>query len=276
MLNRLMRLFARPADPPTSVHPAVGAALAGHDDIADALAMDDALVAPLQLDGDPAPGRLAAAAAAPEAPRDAFLLAGGLGLPAVALVNLRDPQARVELWALDSSTPVATTRFAQRLELRLPAGEPELGWQASQVIALPRLQALVALRHDDRPRTALVATLDFATGALRPLGLAEPDPFADDAGHVGTLRVAPDGVLIHWRSGRVPLGRWGDVARQDHVVLFTPRERDGLEVLTLALADGNIRAWGLRGTTLWLHAIDGRPRPAPRVRAWSLDLARVI
>jgi hypothetical protein len=276
MLDLLKRLFARPSAQPTTVHRAVGAALVGHDEVADGLAADGALVASLQVDGDPAPGRPASAVAAADAPRDAFLVAGGLGLPALALVNVRDQQARVELWALDSSTPGANSTFERRLALRLPAGEPELGWQASQVVSLPRLQALVVLRHDDRPRTALVATLDLATGALRPLGVAEPDPFADDAGHVGTLRTAPDGVLIHWRSGRMPLGRWGDVALEDHVVLFTPRERDGLEVLTLALEDGNIRAWGMRGTTLWLHAIDGRPRPVPRVRAWSLDLARVI
>ena len=142
--------------------------------------------------------------------------------------------------------------------------------------SLPRLQCLVVLRHDAEPRTVRVAVLDIATGGLRELGIAEPDPFADGVGHVAALRAGTDAVLVRWHSGRVKLGRWGDVALEDHVVLFSPRERDGLEVLTLALDDGNIRGWAMQADTLWLKAIDGRLQPVPRVHVWSLDLARVL
>jgi hypothetical protein len=118
--------------------------------------------------------------------------------------------------------------------------------------------------------------LDIASGALRALGVAEPDPFANGLCHVAALRAGPDAVLVRWHSGRVKLGRWGDVAREDHVVLFTPRERDGLPVLGLALADGNLHAWAMHGATLWMQAIDGWLRPAPRIFTGSLDLARVL
>ena len=145
---------------------------------------------------------------------------------------------------------------------------------------LPRLQCVVVLCRDDDPRTALVAVLDLATRRLRELGVAEPDPFTDGPDgrpvHLAALQAGPDAVLVRWHSGRVRLGQWDDVAQEDRVVLFTPRERDGLPVLTLALDDGNIRGWGLQGTTLWLHAIDGRPRPAPREYVWSLALGAVL
>jgi len=191
-------------------------------------------------------------------------------------VNRRDPEARVELWSLDSPAPTAASLFAQRRELRYPPGRPVVGWQVAQVAALPRLQCLAVLRHDAEPRTALVGVIDLAGGTLRELGVAEPDPFRREPAHVAALRAGADAVLVRWHEGRVPLGHWGDVAALARVLLFTPLERDGLEVLQLSLDDGNVREWGLQGGTLWLHAIDGRPRPAPRVLAWSLDLARLL
>jgi hypothetical protein len=273
MLQILKRLLDRPTARSTIVHRDVGATLVAHRELPDAPAGADAMTPPLQVDGDPAGGRPVVQASLPGAPRDVFVVPGGLGLPALALVNLRDPRPRVELWALDASSPAF---FAERCELRFPPDIAPSGWQVTQVASLPRLQCLVVLRDDAEPRTARVAVLDLASLALRELGIAEPDPFADGLGHCAALRVPAGGVLVRWHSGRVKLGRWGDVALEDHVMLFTPRERDGLEVLTLALDDGNVRAWALQGDTLWLQAIDGRLRPAPRVHAWSLDLSRVL
>ena len=278
MFDALKRLLARAVPAPTHVHADVGAALRAHPALPDGLATGDATTPIVQVDGDPAPGRPVVEATSPTAPRDAFVAPGGLGLPAIALVNVREGEtARVELWTLAAPAHEgAPATFAARRELRLPAAETGAGWQASQVAVLPRLQCLVALRHDDVPRTARVAVLDLASGALRLLGLAEPDPFEHAVVHVAALSAGADGVLVRWHEGRAKLGRWGDVALQDRVLLFTPRERDGLEVLRLGLDDGNVRGWGLQDTTLWLHAIDGRLRPRPRQFAWSLDLSRVL
>jgi hypothetical protein len=277
----LKRLLRR-AEPPraTIVHPALGAALVGHDVWPGDLVAADAAVAAVQVDGDPAPGRPVADARAPQAPRDVFVAPAGLGLPGLALVNVRDPRARIQLWELDAPTPADGVAFARRVELAFPPGRGGVGWQVRQLVPLPRLQCAVALCHDDDPRTAWVAVLDLASRRLRELGVAEPDPFTDGPGgrsiHVAALQAGPDAVLVRWHSGRLRLGRWGDVALEDRVVLFTPRERDGLAVLALALDDGNIRSWGLRGTTLWLHTIDGRLRPTPREHVWSLALDAVL
>jgi hypothetical protein len=258
------------------VHPDVGAPLIAHAALPDGLESEDAMMPPRQVDGDPAPGRPATDHPACNAPRDVFVVPGGLGLPALALVNVRDPQPRVELWALDAESPREVATFVARRELRFPAGHDPAGWQVVQAAGLPRLQCLVVLRHDAEPRTALLAVLDIASGVLRELGMAEPDPFAHGAVHGAALR-APDGaVLVRWHRGRVALGPWGDVAVADAVVFFSARERDGLPVLTLALDDGNIRAWGLLGDTLWMQAIDGRLRPSPRIHVWSLDLSAVL
>ncbi len=276
MLAALKRLFARDTTPVTWVNAAVGTELVRHASLPEDLAAEDAAVPPIQVDGDPAPGRAAVDTPLAKSPRDVFVAAGGLGLPALALVNLRDPQARVELWALDSPTPGPASRFAARRPLRWPAGRESTGWQAIHLSALPRLQCLVALRHDDAPRTAMLAVLDLATGAMRELDVVEPDPFEHAPSHVAALRAAPDAVLVRWHRGRVALGSWGDVAAEDVVLLFTPRERAGLPLLRLSLDDGNIHAWGMRGTTLWMKTIDGRPRPAPRVFVRSLDIGRIV
>jgi hypothetical protein len=281
MPDFLKRLLGR-ADPPraTVVHPALGTTLIGRERWPGGIVAADATVTALQVDGDPAPGRPVAEACDPRAPRDLFVAPAGLGLPALALVNVRDPQARVQLWELGSPTLAGGTVFARRVELEWPPGHEPTGWQVRQLAPLPRLQCVVALCRDDEPRTALVAVLDVATRRLRALGVAEPDPFADGPDgrpvHLAALPAGEDAVLVRWHCGRVRLGRWGDVAREDRVVLFTPRERDGLPVLTLALEDGNIRGWGLDGATLWLHAIDGRLRPAPREHVWSLGLDAVL
>lgn len=276
MLEVLKRLLAPRAPAVTHVHAQVGAPLLACDGLpADALA-PDAMLAAIQIDGDPGPGRVAAEAASPSAPRDAFVVPGGLGLPAIALVNVRDREASVELWTLDPPSGGGLPTFAQRRDLRAPAGEAGAGWQVSQVAPLPRLQCLVVLRHDDEPRTARVAVLDLASGALRVLGAAEPDPFEHVIVHVTAMRAGADGVLVRWHEGRVRLGRWGDVAGKSRLVLFTPGEPAGLEVLRLALDDGNVRAWAMQGNTLLLHAIDGRLQPGPRLFDWSLDLSRLL
>jgi len=276
LLESLKRLLARGAPPVTHVNPAVQAALVRHARLPDDLTAIDAATPPVQVDGDPAPGARAAHAPAAGAPRDAFIVAGGLGLPAAALVNVRNPLPQVELWSLDGATPHDGSTFATRLALRWPSHRPPTGWQVSSMTPLPRLQCLVALRRDDAPRTALLAVIDLATGALREIDLAEPDPFAHTPSHVATLGLDADSVLVRWHRGRVALGRWGDVAAEDVVVLFSPRERDGLELLRLSLDDGNIHRWGLRGHILWLKTIDGRLRPVPREFAWSLELDRVV
>jgi len=271
---KCLRPEARPTA--TAVAAALGAGLHRHAAMPAGVRAEDALVAPFQIDGDPAPGRPAAGSPAPAAPRDVFVVPGGLGLPAVALVNLRDPQPRIEWWALDGPAPTGASTFARRVEPRWPPGDPAQGWQVSQVVALPRLQGLVALRRDADPRTARLLVLDLARGTLRDLGRAQPDPFVHAPVHIAALRVAADAVAVRWHEGRIRLGRWGDVAAMARVVLFTPLERDGLELLRLSLDDGNILGWGLAGTTLWLDAVDGRLRPVPRRHVWSLELSQAL
>ncbi len=275
MLEIFKRLRSGRAAGPTTVAAALAAELVGQAAMPEDLRAESVLAAPHQTDGDPAPGR-PVVAVAPASPRDVFLVPGGLGLPAIALVNLRDPEPRIEGWTLDSSAPTDGSTFAQRRDLRWPTRLASGGWQVAQAVPLPRLQCLLVLRQEADPRTALVAVMTLADGRLRELGRAEPDPFEPDPVHVAALRASPDATIVRWHEGRVRLGRWGDVAAIGRVMLFTPLERDGLEVLRLSLDDGNIRGWGMAGSTLWLQAIDGRLHPLPRVCCWTLDLSRAL
>jgi len=227
----------------------------------------------VQVDGDP-PGAVFVAPGEPaQRPRDAFVVPGALGLPSLVFVNLRRGHACVELWEIDEAQ-----RFVRPRPAAFELGRGDPGDVAVvEALALPRLQALVVVRQE-RPRPqASLHRLDMATGRLLRIAEVEPDPFAHaPAPWLGVLQLAPDTVLVLHRTGRVPLGRWGDVARENHLVLYSPREPLGLPLLTLALDDGNVSHWGLDGSRLWLHSVDGRLRPQPKIFDWSIDLAAAL
>ena len=118
--------------------------------------------------------------------------------------------------------------------------------------------------------------VDSTTGHVRKYGLVEPDWAVGLPPHyLDSLQLSPEAVLVVYRTDRVRLAAERYVNRYDHLLLFSPRYPDGLEVARLGIDDGNLRAWRLVGSKLWLQTFDTRG-DAPREFAWSLDLARVL
>jgi hypothetical protein len=279
----------------TSVHAAVGAPLVRESAWPRAFAPlvepDWPPVRKLGVDAPPPAGVIGTHAGG-EPPADAFLLPAAAGRPPLAFVNTYDTPRRCTLWELDAQA----TRFVRERPLAFDATQAAwLMFSAASVLALPDGQVLIHL-STRQPRIAnLLFVHDGEGGAPRLLSGIEPDasrgpPFA----YVETLQVAPQAVLVLYRTGNERIGPQRYVNHHDHVLLFSPRHRDGLEILTLGLDDGAIRAWGMAGGTLWLEASDDRGggggggggtlghgpparggAPPPRF-LWSLDLQRLL
>jgi len=197
------------------------------------------------------------------------------GQPPVVVANLiKDGIPSAEIWELDASG----TRFAKRrLDQFDPAQSKWVGYETNGATALPAHKVLVGLRYTN-PRAVVGFYLyDRVANDVRPLGVVEPDwtkgvPFI----YADTHQVGPDAALVLFHTDKLLLGAERYANGFDHLMLFSPRHPQGLEVLKLGIDDGNVLRWGLVGKTLWLQTADPRGRGTPVSFTWSLDLSRVL
>ncbi len=226
----------------------------------------------VSVDGPPPAGVLAPDRAE-HPPAEAFILPAAGARPPLAVVNTYDDKRRCTIWELDARG----TRFAKERPVQFDPKQPAwIMYSAATVLPVSADQLLIHLRAH-RPQVAdMLFVYDAAADRVRALGDIEPDwsqgvPFK----FIESLPVSPDTLLVLFHTGKERLGPQRYVNHQDHVVLFSPRHREGLEILTLALDDGAVRQWGMTGAKLWLATSDDRGS-APKTFTWSLDLQRVL
>jgi hypothetical protein len=219
------------------------------------------------------PGGRLATTRAEHPPAEAFVV-DAPGQPSLAVVNTYEDDRRSQIWELDAHDP---TRFAKQRTVQFDAEQSKwLMYTSESVLVLPASRMLIQLRYH-KPRTVDgLYVYDAAANRMRSLGEVEPDwaqglPFR----YVDGLQLKPDTLLVVYHTGKERLGPQRYVNHFDHLVLFSPRHRDGLEIVTLGLDDGNVRHWGMEGGRLWLQTSDDRG-DASQPFVWSLDLARVL
>jgi len=260
------------------VDPAVGAPLVRQAALPAAFttppAPAHALVRDLGGDAPPPAGRLAPNPTERQ-PIRAYVAPAAGGHPGVAVVNIYEPRRETQLWQM---APRDDTRFDTRRAARFsPDQDKWSAFDAESVTGLPAGQLLIHLACDKPLPTDGLFVYDIAADRLRLLAEGvTPDwsrglPFT----FVDTLQVTPDAMLVLFHSDKERLGPQRYVNRVDHLVLFSSARRDGVPVLTLGIADGNVRQWGLVDRTLWLRTSDDRGA-GPRAAFWSLDLARLL
>ena len=221
------------------------------------------------------PGGTLARERAEHPPAEAFVVDARAGQPGIAIVNTYgDTDRKATIWQLDARDP---TRFGTPRKAPFDAEQSRwIMYSAGPVIALPADQLLIHLRYH-KPRTADgLFVYDIAADRMRNLGEVQADwarglPFQ----FVDSLQASPDAVLVRYQTENERLGPQRYVNHFEHLVLFSPRHRDGLEIATLGIDDGNVRRWGMAGGKLWLQTSDDRG-DAPRGFVWSLDLGRVL
>jgi hypothetical protein len=222
----------------------------------------------VSIDGGLPPAGTLAAVRADHPPAEAFVIDG------LAVVNTYEPERRTQLWQLDARD---ARRFdKQRSALFDPAQAKWLMYSAETVLALPGRQVLIQLKYHRPQATDGLFIYDAEADRVRSFGNVEPDwsrglPFR----FIDSLQLRPDALLVRYQTEKERLGPQRYVNHYEHLVLFSPRHRDGLELVKLGLDDGSVRRWGLSGSKLWLQTADDRASP-PREAVWSLDLARAL
>ena len=208
-----------------------------------------------------------------QGPSDAWLAAGG-GPGAPVLVNTYQPQRRLQLWEVDRHDPA---RLANQRLLKLdPQQDKWLFYNAGEAIALPGNQMLVDVGYNNPSPTDRLYVIDLATGAARNLATIEPDWAAGLPLHfLDSLQLTPDALLVVYRTDKVRLAAERYINRFDHLLLFSPRHPQGLEIARIGIDDGNVRDWRFAAGKLWLQTSDSRNDTHVPVN-WSLDLSRVL
>lgn len=204
-------------------------------------------------------------------PAEAFIVDGTAGRPAVALVNTYVDWQSAGFWEIDGK------RFGKARPVAFDAAQKKWTmWSSEAVVALPAGRILFHLKyHDPRPIDALFL-YDAATNNVRQFGKVVPDwsrglPYQ----FIDSLQLRPDVALVRYSSEKERLGPQQYVNHYEHLLLFSPRHPDGLEIAKLGIDDGHVRRWGVVGNRLWLETADDRAGQAGRF-IWSLDLTPVL
>lgn len=201
-----------------------------------------------------------------------FLVAAHGSRPPLALVNRMTDRPSFEIWQMQAGNPQAFDR-----PLPFSLGPEQSGWHSftlDEAACLPGDQMLLGVGHRAPVPRQTLFLHDLGTRRFRSLG-----PVALDASQGPPFRmfqtwpVAPNAALVLFHTDELRLKAEVYVRKYDHLVLFSDRFPQGLEVLKLGLDDGNVRRWAMSGRTLWLDTVDRRTNAT---FVWTLDLSRLI
>jgi hypothetical protein len=212
---------------------------------------------------------------------DAFRVPGRDGLPPLAIVNGGDV-ARPRFWELDSDAPNAA--FVREVPVQLDPAEK--GWivaRASDVGCLPGPWLILGLGYSTGRPFEYVAVFHRETHQVRKISdavWAGHSIYEGMSGATGSLldtrQVGPDVVALLYHTEEIRLRAEVYVRKHDHVMIFSPKYPQGIEVLQLGLDDGNATDWLVINKTLWLRTHDWRSTKDSEGMIWSLDLSAVL
>jgi hypothetical protein len=205
--------------------------------------------------------------------RRVFRIPAAAGNPPLAILAGSEAKKQVQVWELSNDK---VPRFVKQRQASL---DPEQStWVMSWPVAvscLPAHQLALAVGfHAPRKRDGLF-TYNPGSNQFRRISLIEPErsngpPFTP----FEILAASPDATLVLYHTDGIRISADNFAYQFDHVLLFSSRFPNGLEVLKLAVDDGNVWAWAMAGKTLWLQSRDKRKKTQDFI--WSLDLGKVL
>ena len=197
------------------------------------------------------------------------------GLPSLGIVNLGGDVRRPQFWELSTD---AEPSFVRQIPVQLDPDESR--WIAAAAIeaaCLPGTLLALGLVYSPNLTFQSIVVYDRATHAVRKLADAVYDASSGRPDTLLDIRAAgPDRTLLLFHTGQLRLRAEVYVREYDHVMVFSPRHPQGLEVLKLGLDDGNIVEWRLVDDTLRLRTRDRRDETQGGSFYWSLDLSAVL
>lgn len=224
----------------------------------------------VQLRGHAPDGKWASEAVSGET-QPVFLMPAAAGQPALAI--LADTNARMQVWELSSDKPA---RFVKQRPVVLDADQASwLMYFPVAAACLPAQQLALAVGFTAPIMKEALFVYHRASNQFRRVEVIEPEmsgppPYSS----FETLSATPDARLVKYRTGVIRLGAGNYAYQHEHILLFSSRYPQGMEVLKLAIDDGNVRAWAMQGKSLWLQTHDKRKQA--KNFTWSLDLSKVL
>jgi hypothetical protein len=203
--------------------------------------------------------------------RRVYIIPAIAGQPPLALTD--DDKEHLQVWELSNDQ---AARFVKQRPVNLDAAQAS--WGSYYLVAaamLPGNQVALSVGyHAPYPKEALYV-YSPAINQYRRIERIESDmssgpPFTS----FETIAAAPEAMLVLYHTGLIRIAAENYAYEKDHVLLFSPRHPLGLEILKFGIDDGNVRAWGMQGKSLWLQTQDRRKKPIDLY--WSLDLTKVL
>ena len=214
-----------------------------------------------------------AASVVPGAATSAYLVEGVAGQPRLVLVNMSTAPMEFEIWELAAA---AKDAFARQRKFEM-AAEPGqwIARRVAGVASLPGHRLFVAVRYLGSKLRNAAYLYDIDRNLMIRVGAIEPDT-SDPDQYFETRLVGADALLVRFDSDNVRLAAERYANTRNHLVLYSRRFADGLEVLNLGIDDGSIRRWTVAGKTLWLETADPRQSGQQPAAILSLDLSKVL
>jgi hypothetical protein len=211
----------------------------------------------------------------------AFRIAGRTGLAPLGIVNIGGEVRRPQFWELAAD---ADPTFAREIPVRLdPAENSWITASAVDAGCLPGPLLVLGLAYSTARPFQYVAVYNRETRQVRKIADAVYEGYSVYDGPsdrsdslLETRNAGPDRVLLLYHTDQLRLRAEVYVRKYDHIMVFSPRHPQGIEVLKLGLDDGNVTDWAVVGKTLWLHTYDRRNDKQPDGMFWSLDLSSVL
>ncbi len=205
----------------------------------------------------------------------AFRIAGCAGLAPLGIVNIGGEVRRPQFWELASDTQPS---FVREIPVQLdPAQKHWITASAVDVGCLPGPLVALGLAYSTGLPFQSIVVYDRQAHEIRKISDAVYDGLSGAPENLLATRDAgPDRVLLLYHTDQLRLRAEVYVRKYDHILVFSPRHRQGMEVLKLGLDDGNVVDWIMVDKTLWLHTYDRRDDKRPEGLFWSLDLSSVL
>lgn len=203
--------------------------------------------------------------------RRAFRIPASAGQAPLAILSSVGKQKHLQVWELSND---AAARFVKQRSITLEVAKEGVSDYPVMVTCLPGQLVALSVGHGV-PSVETLFVYNPANNQFRRIEQLEPEmstppPFKS----FETLIASPQAKLLLYHTGVIRLGAENYVYEYDHVLLFSPKYPQGLEILKLGIDDGNIRAWSMQGQKLWLQTEDRRKRPVSF--NWTLDLSKVL
>lgn len=206
--------------------------------------------------------------------RHVFRIPANGATPSLAVLSHRNAlkKKEVQVWELSAEKPA---RFVRQRQIVLPVELSASTYTFPEaVVCLPGQHAAMSVGFQTpTPRDALLI-YDTANNRFKHVNRIEPEYSSLPLKFLESMSPTSNTLLLLYHTKAVRIGADNYAYENDHILLFSSHFPQGLEIVRLALEDGNVRAWGMLGKTLWLQTVNKRKKSQEFV--WSLDLSKVL